>query len=273
MTAFPRSPRGRTVLGAILGLLFVPLMLGITACLELPTPIGDPERGWVDPRVTGVWMAGERDDDGVWGTIIWILEPYDSRTWLVTWTEVGGTPSDPADESGVSDAGSAEAGTADGAVPDEAPGESPETTESPEEDDSYHPPPRLTGEQVNAVVAELEAETVKCQTAVVFKGWLTSIGKSRYLVLEPRQALSSEYGLAPHEWWIFRLVLRDGAMELSIVGLPDGVKTRGEAETVIAARANDPELVVPYLVMARVPQEHYDTIAEAMSNATLSSGF
>lgn len=238
------SARGRTIIGLSLAVLFVPLMLGITACLD--TPIGDPEQGWVDPRVTGVWMATEGNDALLGDGIVWVLEPYDARTWLVTWASIE----------------KVETAQAEG-----------EEVEEDQQDEARSDPlPLLSAEQVNAVVAALEAEELKCDEMFVFKSWLTSIGRSRYLVLEPKHQLSREGGFDPEVWFIFRLVLRDGAMELSTVSLPEGVKTRGEAESIIAARSDDPELFEPYVAMARVPREHYDTIAGAMTKATLSFG-
>jgi len=255
MSTFPQGPRARTVLGAILGLLFVPLMLGITACLE--TPIGDPEKGWVDPRVTGMWVTATPDQGGFGDVSVWTLEPYDARTWLVTVAEARSNAPDPASDLDT-DPAPTEAGN-DGGAP---------TEETVNEDDAELPPPLLTPEQVNEVVATLEAERLKFNELLVFKGWLTSIGKSRYLVLEPKHVLSSERGFTPDLWFAFRLVLRDGAMELSLVDLPSSATTRGEAEPMIAARADDPDLVEPYAIMVPVPKEHYDDMAGVMTATT-----
>lgn len=253
------SARGRTITGLSLAVLFVPLMLGITACLD--TPIGDPEQGWVDPRVTGVWMAAEGDGDGFGDTAIWVLEPYDARTWLVTWMSItNNEPELPGDPEGP-DATSVDPEAAGGTDGGDA---------AAEKDEPDQPPLRLTADQVDAVVAALESDELKGDELIVFKAWLTSIGKSRYLVLEPKHVLDSERGFSPDAWWVFRLVLRDGAMQLSLVSLPEGVKTRGEAESILAARPDDPDLFEPYVNMAPVPQRHYDVIAQALSSATTS---
>lgn len=223
MGHFLQSARGRTIVGLAIGILFVPVMLGITACLE--TPIGDPEKGWVDPRVTGVWMAARMAGNDFEEGIVWVFEPYDERTWLVTWSLFEGSPAE------------------DDAEPT---------------DERLAP---LTPDQVRGVIDALDAEEMTAGDWVAFKAWLTSIGKSRYLVLEPKLLLTSDAGFDPDAWFAFRLVLRDGVMELSLVELPAGVETRGEAESIIAARADDPDLVKPYAIMRRVPQELYDDIA------------
>lgn len=256
MHAFLKNPRHRTLLGLTLGVLFVPVMLGITACLE--TPIGDPERGWVDPRITGVWMAGEISGDGVEEAMVWVFEPYDQRTWLVTWYSFDQVST--ADEAGP-DAGSGTPETGlpvvEDGVASAADGQSADDAGSSDE-----PPPRLTPDQVRQVVAALNAEELTAdEEFVAFKSWLTSIGKSRYLVLEPKLVLTSDRGFDPDVWFAFRLVLRDGAMGLSLVDLPAGIKTRGEAETTIAARADDPDLAEPFATLAPVPEELYDDIA------------
>ncbi|HSG48327.1 MAG TPA: hypothetical protein VLA43_10975 [Longimicrobiales bacterium] len=69
------TPRTRTLLGVLILAALVPLMAGVLACL--PVPIGDPEEGWIDPDLRGVWFSGEGDP-----TLL-LLEPWDEHTWLV----------------------------------------------------------------------------------------------------------------------------------------------------------------------------------------------
>jgi len=61
----------------------LPILLGVMACFNLPAPIGNPEKSRIDPAMSGIWTNGfDLKDDQGW---IWILEPYDRRTWLVSW--------------------------------------------------------------------------------------------------------------------------------------------------------------------------------------------
>lgn len=68
------TSKQRTISGAILALIMLPLFLGLLACL--PVPIGDPERSRIDPDMTGIWVGFEKG--------VTFFEPYDKRTWLVT---------------------------------------------------------------------------------------------------------------------------------------------------------------------------------------------
>ena len=62
----------RSLSGAILMLIIIPIFAGLLACM--PVPIGDPERSRIDPDLNGAWaMEGE----------LHLFQPYDKRTWLV----------------------------------------------------------------------------------------------------------------------------------------------------------------------------------------------
>ena len=62
----------------------LPVLLGILACL--PAPIGNPEKSRIDSQLNGIWTTSFSPKSNT-GTI-WILEPFDRRTWLVTWINV-----------------------------------------------------------------------------------------------------------------------------------------------------------------------------------------
>ncbi len=81
-----RTPRYRSLAGLAVALAILPVLLGVLACLK--TPVGDPERGWIDPRLTGIWLSGDPRPSGSEATIS-IFEPYDARTWLITSVDVG----------------------------------------------------------------------------------------------------------------------------------------------------------------------------------------
>ena len=274
MHAFLKNPRHRTLLGLTLGVLFVPVMLGITACFELKTPIGDPDQGWADPRISGAWLSGDPLPEEH-QAMLWLFEPWDQKTWLVTllqFDEIGGSESTTADpeaetgQPGSSGAGEAAATTAT------------DTSESPGEidEDVERDAAQLTlpPEEVARLLASLTNEDrVAFDSGGVFKGWLTSIGPYRYLVLEPRLQASSERGFGTDVWWVFRIVLKGPLIQLDIFdsereGLAR-VTTRGEAEAIIARHGSDPEFFEPFLLLQRVPPEAMDDVENLVDKADL----
>jgi hypothetical protein len=72
-----KKPENRSIAGALLMILIVPLFAGLMACM--PVPIGDPERSRIDPEISGVWFL--ETDDGF--DALYQLRPYDKRTWLM----------------------------------------------------------------------------------------------------------------------------------------------------------------------------------------------
>jgi hypothetical protein len=75
------SSRSRSVSGAALMLLLIPIFAGLLACISVP--IGDPEKSRVDPDLSGVW-AVLNDEAGSSDSGFYVFDPYDKRTWLIT---------------------------------------------------------------------------------------------------------------------------------------------------------------------------------------------
>ena len=73
-----KKPESRSIAGALLMILIVPLFAGLMACM--PVPIGDPERSRIDPEISGVWFL-EYEEGDLNG--IYQMRPYDKRTWLL----------------------------------------------------------------------------------------------------------------------------------------------------------------------------------------------
>jgi len=80
------TPKSRSLSGAVLALVLIPIFAGILACM--PVPVGDPERSRIDPELTGVWAVLQSEGSGS-EAIFYIFEPYDKRTWLVTGGAMG----------------------------------------------------------------------------------------------------------------------------------------------------------------------------------------
>jgi hypothetical protein len=74
------TSKSRSLGGAALMLLIIPVFAGLLACM--PVPIGDPERSRIDPEMTGIWAVLSSEDDGD-GPGFYMFEPYDKRTMLL----------------------------------------------------------------------------------------------------------------------------------------------------------------------------------------------
>lgn len=79
-----RHQRRRSGVGVLAAILFVPALLGVMGCLELPAPVGDPEKSRIEPGISGVWLQDSEDSE----KLLWMFEPYDKRTWLVRWVQL-----------------------------------------------------------------------------------------------------------------------------------------------------------------------------------------
>ena len=79
------SARWRRIVGIAIAVLVLPFLLGDKGCYNLQTPIGDPDHAWADPRITGVWITGGgRTAPREYASVMWIFDPFDAKTWLVT---------------------------------------------------------------------------------------------------------------------------------------------------------------------------------------------
>ena len=67
----------RSISGAVLMLVIIPVLAGLLACM--PVPIGDPERSHIDTSMSGWWVMQDTDSNFT----LCLLKPYDKRTWLV----------------------------------------------------------------------------------------------------------------------------------------------------------------------------------------------
>lgn len=278
MRSLLRSARGRTILGLTLAVLFVPVMLGITACFELKTPIGDPDHGWADPRISGAWLSGDplpKEHEAM----LWLFEPWDDKTWLVTlleFDEADVDKSSTSDEPGLpaTEPDAAADATADATAPLAA--VNTESTEEAEEDVEYDAERlALPPDEVARLLESLaEEDFTEFTSGGVFKGWLTSIGPYRYLVLEPRLGAAGGSSFEPTRWWVFRIVLKGSVIQLDVLDSNrddlDEVTSRGEAEAIIARHSRDPEFFDPLLFLQRVPPAALDDFGTVVGKADMS---
>lgn len=73
-------PRSRSITGALIAILALPVFLGLLACIpSFPVPIGDAEKSRIEPSVSGMWVAADEPEI----IVFWFI-PYDKRTWLLS---------------------------------------------------------------------------------------------------------------------------------------------------------------------------------------------
>ena len=64
--------------GLGIAVILLPVVISLVACIPvLPVPIGNPEKSRVDPEMAGVWFDVLEEN-------LWLIEPYDRRTYLTT---------------------------------------------------------------------------------------------------------------------------------------------------------------------------------------------
>ena len=72
--------RTRSISGALMMLVIIPIFAGLLACMPEYVPLGNPERSRVAPEMTGIWWVDSREE--LIGQVV-VLQPWDKRTWLV----------------------------------------------------------------------------------------------------------------------------------------------------------------------------------------------
>jgi len=252
--------RRRSVAGAVLGILALPVLLGVMGCFVLPVPIGDPEKSRIDPAMTGAWI-GQGIEHEVW---VYLLEPFDKRCWLVTWIMLE---------------------SVDDAVPVRPDAPPPATTGSEQEGPGKAPqgeamidpdegPPTL-----QTLLPNLRAGEYRIGGIAFFKGWLTTLKGTRLLVWQQMVAPNSARGMgSPNEWWVQRVTaVADRSMDLDILdtdyGGLDEVKSRAQAERIIRRHIDDPRLFIAAWLeegMIRVDGDDYDLIETLLHKANIS---
>ena len=76
------KPNFRSISGAVLMLVIIPIFAGLLACMQVP--IGNPERSRVDPELSGIWVVSDDAAD----LAVMMLDPWDKRTWLGAYAEL-----------------------------------------------------------------------------------------------------------------------------------------------------------------------------------------
>lgn len=247
-----RSPRYRSLGGFIVALLVLPVLLGTSDCVTR-TPVGDPERSRVDPRLTGIWLSGDRWPSES-AAEIWIFEPYDVRTWLVTYITVK------AKEDKAPEAAARRPEAADSTV-------------SPSQPEIVDAASQQLSVDVLRILSAIRKRDSLSASMTIFKGWLATLGGQRFLVLEPRIAPSAAREFQPKEWMPMRVQLQGQRLLLSLVNTDvddlDKATSRQKAEQIIALHAADKEFYDdPFATLLPVPCAGYDDVQVIVEGAS-----
>jgi hypothetical protein len=255
MLSFLHAPRGRSLLGAVLAVSFVPVLLAISACLD--TPIGDPEQGWADPRISGVWLTGLDGELTDHEGYLWVFEPWDGRTWLVT--SAGFSAEAPSSDAPPEQDPAAGAAAAVESVEPTAPA-------SIDEEAAAAAPASLDPQEVLRLLATLAEPPATPLDVELYKAWLTSIGNRRFLVLEPKGLRNP--GFTPELWIVLHVVVKGDRLEMALIGGADSglgdATSRGEAEQIIARHLDDPDFYEEPMMFYRIPAAAYSDVASAL---------
>jgi len=263
--------RDRSRGGLVISILILPILLGVMGCFTLPVPIGNPEKSRIDPALTGAWIA-EVDYGDAW---VLVFEPFDKRTWLLTWLFLEEVPEEAATD-GIAENNAAppaekepdpQAATlANSSEDDAAPSaeNEPDLEKATTVDSSDHKESALD----LLIDGRFEIENVS-----IYKAWRTKIKAERFMTWEPKMVLSSERAMTPEYWWITRIrKLDDNELTLDYINPEFGdlekVETRSQAEKIIRRHIKDPKLFMEVggfpEIYARISQEDFDVLSDLL---------
>ena len=177
----------------------IAILAVVGGCLDIempkmPVPLGDPEKSRVDPWFNGLWLG----DGGVW-----VFEPYDRRTWLVTWYGIVEDDCAKADssEASVSESEDEPIIEETGAV---------HAADEESEDADY-----------GSLIAELRGRLSDCLSGELvgsMKVWLAKLGKATFMTFELKGAFDTETGFVPQYWLAARVIkLEHGELALNYI--------------------------------------------------------
>ena len=235
------TPRNRSLTGAVIAVLVLPVFAGLLACIpSFPVPIGNPEKSRIDSDISGMWLADDEDQ-----ILVYLFEPFDKRTWLISAVEV------------IEDLDNCDFET-----------ELEEGEEKKDEDDS--------SSSYETNIKHIEKYGSDCFEVeggpFILKAWRTKLGGEWFMTWEGKGGFSATRGFEAEEWLVFRIdkavpgQLRLWWMDEDHVGwdvlddIDEKDRTRRQHERVIRKYAGDEEFYVdePIFTFYRVRPEHYE---------------
>jgi hypothetical protein len=209
----------------------LPTLIGLLACIPaLPVPIGDPNKSRIDPALTGVWFD-------VYKEHVWVIQPYDRRTYLVTLYDfdpddcvappfAGPDDSDLTQDEDRSDSPDEAVHTAATAAKDDDAVGSDELIEEIIVIDTDRPEwyeGGLDGEAAlnwykDFVIAVRQDCDAKLDSPEVYKSWLTRLGKRSFMTMELTGTFTKQATFSPGVWFVLRLTaVGDEAVQVELV--------------------------------------------------------
>jgi len=244
------KPRNRSLTGAAIAVVALPIFAGLTACLPtFPVPVGDPEKSSIDPLITGIWMLDDEES-------FWVFEPFDKRSWLLTAFEIDEDPE-----------------SCDSAADD--PESDPESDEAADEN-SY--------ENTMAHMAALGTDCFSAERMPgAIKVWRTRFRGEWFMTWEAKGVFDVDTGFEPAEWYVWHIdtshadELRLGMIDTDndiwdpLEEIDEADITRRDVEKIFRKYADregfyDPEA---QLIFHRVLPEHLPLIADFINEGPL----
>lgn len=232
--------RTRSISGALMMLVMIPIFAGLLACMPEYVPLGNPERARVDPEMTGLWYAPESP---LFIGHLSFLQPWDKRTWLMVTAYVELDESFDADD------------------------------EDPEEYDLD------TYEGFVNVISAASGDDVEI-AVVTHKAWLVRLAGETFLTLELRGLPGEESGgLEPWYWTdlridektVDRMAMRP--IDPDFPPLGEAPQTPRGWERVVRKHVDNEDLYMDdQLVLQRVKPEHEELMIDLLEHVFLREG-
>ena len=228
----------RSISGAALMLVIIPIFAGLLACMPEYVPLGNPERARIDEAMSGMWYSDGESE--LFGHVVF-LQPWDKRTWLVTNVMIG---------------------EADGAELDEYATEFDASTYEGFIDYFGHP----NLDEDDLVFGALQ-----------YKGWLAKLGGETFLTWEIRGVVDQpDKLLEPWFWKDFRVTERAPdrivlhLIDTSFPPLKEAPATKRDWEKVVRKYADDEALYEEdAIVLQRVKEDDIELFVELLNKALL----
>jgi hypothetical protein len=228
------KPRNRSLSGALIAVLALPVFLGLLACIPtFPVPIGDPEKSRIDPEISGMWVGGVDGELTVWSFI-----PYDKRTWLMSWQII-----EPLDDS---------------CEPEES---------DPEKD-------YMSYQEIRDFLDYVGTACLNTQSFMNWKAWLTELGGRRYVTLQNKSLAMFEELDEEEWWWVFGIELsKPDLLRVSEIDsehevfsdIEEEKATRRKYERVFRKQSKNPEFYGSDPIgMHRVQEDDLEMFAELL---------
>ena len=224
--------RTRSISGALMMLVIIPIFAGLLACMPEYVPLGNPERARIDPDMTGLWYSPESE---LFIGHLSFLQPWDKRTWLMVTAYVDVNAAFAADD---------------------------------EDPDKYDPD---TYDGFINVISEATRDEVEV-AFVTHKAWLVRLAGETFLTLELRGIPDEEStSLEPWYWHDLRIDEKTAdriAMRPIDPGFPpleEAPQTPKDWERVVRKHVDNESLYMDeQLVLQRVKPEDEELVADLL---------